>query len=112
MYTLFLDDERIPAFRTDRVIVVCRTFQAFCDTIRERGMPVEINFDHDLGEEKTGLDAVQWLLGHMVANNVQFPNGFSWFVHSQNPVGARNINQQMEHLTINLHRYQEAYQNE
>ena len=48
-----------------------------------------IDFDHDLGEGKTGYDIAKWLIEY---------NYFGKFrIHSMNPVGANNIRQLLKH---------------
>jgi len=48
-----------------------------------------IDFDHDLGEEKTGYDIAKWLVEY---------NYFGKFrIHSMNLVGANNIRQLLKH---------------
>ena len=47
-YNLYLDDIRTPK-KGDWVIV--RSFEDFVGTIVTKGLPNEISFDHDLGEE-------------------------------------------------------------
>lgn len=48
-----------------------------------------IDFDHDLGEGKTGYDIAKWLIEY---------NYFGKFrIHSMNPVGANNIRQLLNH---------------
>lgn len=87
-YKIFLDDERYPV-TTDWI--VCRNMVEFTQTIRDKGMPFYISFDHDLGEnEPTGYDIVKWLVemdldGHISIKDLEF------YVHSQNPVGKQNI---------------------
>ena len=41
-------------------------------------------FDHDLGEEKNGMDIAKW-----VSSNITVP--FLFYVHSANPAGRINI---------------------
>ena len=44
-----------------------------------------IDFDHDLGEDKSGYDIAKWLVEqHIIAN---------FRVHTMNPVGRQNIRQ-------------------
>jgi hypothetical protein len=80
-------------------------------TIENKGLPVEIAFDHDLGhehyqayhaaakpghgvidyssfKEKTGLDCAKWLIEHCNEKNLPFPK---YYVHSMNPIGKQNI---------------------
>lgn len=51
--------------------------------------PLVMDFDHDLGEGKTGYDIAKWLVEY---------NYFGKFrIHSMNPVGANNIRQLLKH---------------
>lgn len=85
MYKLYLDDERIPFF--DGWIIV-RNFEDFKNTILEKGLPKEISFDHDLGDEvPTGYDCVKWLVNHMKYDLRKVDIN----VHSANSVGKQNI---------------------
>lgn len=49
-----------------------------------------VDFDHDLGEKKTGYDIAKWL-----AEEYSWTASFR--VHSMNPVGANNIRQLLKH---------------
>jgi hypothetical protein len=87
MKKLYLDDIRIP--QTEGWDIV-RNYDDFVYWIRLNGVPDEVSFDHDLGEntEKTGYDAVKWLGHYCISENIPFPK---WNVHSANPVGKANI---------------------
>ncbi len=97
-YGLWLDDEREPdklfLSRVENVFVA----ESYEDAIfylanfreDERYEDLFIDFDHDLGEEKTGYDFAKFLLEKGVEIG-----GFS--VHSMNPVGAKNICDLLEH---------------
>lgn len=50
--------------------------------------PAFVCFDHDLGEEKTGLDCAKYLVNVCMTNNMPLP---AYTCHSSNPVGAQNI---------------------
>lgn len=50
--------------------------------------PTLICFDHDLGEEKTGMDCAKYLVEFCMNNNMKLPN---YTCHSSNPVGRENI---------------------
>lgn len=54
-------------------------------------MPITltIDFDHDLGEEKTGYDFAKWLIEQNYIGKFR--------IHSMNPVGASNIRQLLKH---------------
>jgi len=111
-YNLFLDDVRSPAgafihtsnpYYLDRVWIIVRSYDDFVKRIVDRGLPEIVSFDHDLADvhydpstwtegfvyhEKTGMDCAKWLVNHCLDTGKQFPK---WYVHSQNPVGGKNI---------------------
>jgi hypothetical protein len=115
-YYLFLDDERFPQDVTWVKLpphnwTIVRNYADFVRTIENKGLPVEIAFDHDLGhehyqayhtaakpghgvidyssfKEKTGLDCAKWLIEHCNEKNLPFPK---YYVHSMNPIGKQNI---------------------
>lgn len=92
-YTLFLDDERFPA-RVSAVgdFKIARTIAEAQEIIRQHGVPDFISFDHDLGDnEPTGYDFAKWLVDQHLNGNLNI-SSMGFYVHSQNPVGARNIN--------------------
>ena len=104
-YILFLDDIREPDWIFKDTInnkwVTVRNYDEFVKTITEKGLPVIIAFDHDLGaehympeikvedyKEKTGYDCAKWLVEYCSQNNLDLPQ---CFVHSFNPIGRENI---------------------
>jgi hypothetical protein len=72
-YKLFLDDERMVhnVYEDVSDFITARSFDEFKDVIRERGLPMFISFDHDLGEDKegnllpSGYDAAKWIVYDM-----------------------------------------------
>jgi hypothetical protein len=93
-YSLFIDDERDPGQRKPPVgnkWVIVRCMSDTIKYINSAGWPGFISFDHDLGyNEPTGHDIVKWI----IEQDLEFetlPTGFKFDVHSQNPVGAKNI---------------------
>jgi hypothetical protein len=112
---LYLDDhltptETIPGYNPWNVV---RNYNEFTEWILKNGIPDLISFDHDLAEEhitdyfnqfmingyqhpnydsykeKTGLDCAKWL-----CEKYCFPTNLELkqcAVHSDNPVGSRNI---------------------
>lgn len=95
-YTLFLDDERMPV---DEAAIICRNIDEFRKTIKERGIPSHIDFDHDLGNEDwrtTGFFCAKWLIDYMSLNDIKIPSGFTYSVHSQNPIGKERLIQFMD----------------
>lgn len=98
-YYLFLDDERYPGdFYQDKTVVIARSYDQFVEIINQRGeTPAHISFDHDLGQGATGADCAKYLLDAMQQGVIQVVP-IAWDVHSQNPVGAENIHNHMNHL--------------
>ncbi len=96
-YKLFIDDERFPP-RDGEMWDVVRTS---CDAVLHvalHGMPRHISFDHDLGGTDTSMKFIDWLIEAILDGHVQIPKDFSYYVHSQNPVGAQNIKYKMDAL--------------
>ncbi|KAJ31750.1 cyclic-phosphate processing receiver domain-containing protein [Sulfitobacter pontiacus] len=96
-YPLFIDDERDPPADRQQWRIG-RNLREVALIIKELGPPNFISFDHDLGEnEPTGYDIAKKLvagdLGELAGNDFErgLPTDFSFYVHSQNPVGAENI---------------------
>ena len=83
---LYLDDIRNPK---SEGWIVARSYKEFVDSISNHGLPEEISFDHDLGENsETGYDCAKWLCDYCWTNGLPIP---TWNVHSANPVGRDNI---------------------
>ena len=115
-YKLFLDDERYP---TDNSWVIARNFNDAVWYVENWGFPKFISFDHDLSIEhfddilmkefiggtleKTGYDFAKWLCNYIMDSKLSLPDGFDFYVHSQNFVGAKNINEFMQNF---LHNWQ------
>lgn len=111
MYNLFIDDDRYPQdckwapwHRTVFDWEIARNIHDVEMIILIDGPPMFISFDHDLGkDEKTGYDITKWLVDRDMDTKdpFYFPEGFDYSVHSQNPVGAKNIqmymNQYLKH---------------
>lgn len=88
-WKLFLDDERFPV---DSSWAIARTPSEAFVLIEKNGMPNEMSLDHDLGEGiPTGYDFVRMLSERLLDGEVILPDSFKYYVHSQNPVGKRNI---------------------
>ena len=94
-YRLFLDDERWPATHDNEggfgdFDYICRNVEGAEVLLIELGLPSFISFDHDLGEHtRTGYDYAHILVDWCLEENAK-PD-FKWYVHSQNPVGKKNI---------------------
>jgi hypothetical protein len=83
---LYLDDIRNPKSKGWTVV---RNYEEFVQYIDQNGLPDEISFDHDLGEDvKTGYDCAKWLCEYCWMNGIPIP---PYNVHSANPVGRDNI---------------------
>lgn len=94
---IYLDDIRNPKSEGWEII---RNFDDFVNLINEFGIPDEISFDHDLGEnEKTGYDCAKWLCEYCWTNGIPIP---AWNVHSANPVGRDNIVQLIQNYEKKL----------
>ena len=92
---LYLDDVRhCPKEIQDTyVVLTARDYYGAIDIIKfcvSTGTEMYIDFDHDLGEGKSGYDVAKYI----VENQVPVA---AYTVHSQNPVGAWNIHQLMSH---------------
>jgi len=86
-YKLFLDDERFPV---DDTFVIARSYDDAVQLFHLSGFPAYVSFDHDLGSKMTGFDFATFLINQDLDND-NMPDGFTWYVHSQNPVGSQNI---------------------
>ena len=114
-YYLFLDDERQiydvrwTSLPNDKPWIVARNYGEFVKTVLDLGLPSFVAFDHDLadfhykvsleendhpgsiynyGPEKTGMDAVKWLVDYCMVHKKKFP---PHVVHSLNLVAAERM---------------------
>lgn len=94
---LFLDDNRDPhddKFKnflphTDyETIHWVKNYTQFALYLEVHGLPHAISFDHDLGKEKSGKDAANFLVEYCMDNDEPLPE---FYAHTANPVGERNI---------------------
>lgn len=105
-YKLYLDDLRYPDL--DPNWRIARNYHDAVWMVTNYGAPYHISFDHDLGDvrvdmirngcphEFTGYDFAKWFCNWVMDNNVDLePIGFTYHVHSANPVGAENIHHYM-----------------
>ena len=90
---LFLDDRRDPPAGGGWTVV-----RSSAEAIRllATGDVTYISFDHDLGDEDTGMLVVDWL-DERASTDPSFPVP-AWRVHSANPVGAARIRAAMESI--------------
>lgn len=94
-YNLFLDDLRDPVNKDD---VIARNSSEAIAIVSALGMPDHISYDHDLSGEDTSIIFINWLTNQLIDKKLQFPDDFTFSVHSQNPVGAQNIKSKMQSL--------------
>ena len=123
-YHLFLDDTRQPKNVTwidlpPYAWVVVKSYDEFVRTIKTRGIPTTVSFDHDLADEhykeydaahtpgspsfgkiryellkeKTGMDCARYLAELCVEKNIPIP---LYYIHTKNPAGRQNIFSIME----------------
>ena len=91
---MYLDDIRTPTEKFDFVV---RSYDEAIAIIKKNGVPNYISFDHDLGVDKngnllkTGFDLAKWLIESDLDNIYTLPSNFKFKVHSQNPIGKKNI---------------------
>lgn len=94
MKKLYLDDLR--PLPNDSYFLV-RSYDEAVNYVKQNGIPNFISFDHDLGVNEndnllpSGYDFAKWLVEMDMENIFIFPNDFSFFVHSANPIGKTNI---------------------
>lgn len=88
---LFLDDERDPP-NDGKLWRVARSAQEGYFLLGRFGPASFISFDHDLGENTpTGYQFAKALCELDHAGASVFDDDFAFYVHSQNPVGKKNI---------------------
>ncbi len=88
-YKMFIDDERQPPGQASDWVIARSSDQAI-EIVLERGVPEFVSYDHDLGENDISLWFIYWLIDRYLEGDITtFPVNYT--VHSQNPVGAKNI---------------------
>ena len=88
-YRMFIDDERFPP-RDDTTWVIVRSSAEAINCVQQHGVPQFISYDHDLGGNDTSMKFITWLIDAYLDGHIKtFPVNYT--IHSQNPVGARNI---------------------
>lgn len=102
LYSLFIDDERIPErgyesdvpdgvalqyskleYSGDHNWIICRSSFEAIEYVKKYGPPTFISFDHDLGGNDTSREFLKWW-GYEWNEAVRFPD---FVVHSENVVG-------------------------
>ena len=94
-YKLFIDDERNPV--TNDWVIVRNSTEAI-HVVQTRGCPSEIAFDHDLGADDTSIVFINWFINQILDGWLEIPPDFKYNVHSQNPIGASNIESKMDQI--------------
>lgn len=87
---MFIDDERFPIEKEWVEWIIVRSYDEWVQIINELWFPKHVQFDHDLWEWLTWYDFAKYLVELDLKENV-FWSDFSFDVHSQNPVGKKNI---------------------
>jgi len=88
-YRMFIDDERFPP-RNETDWVIVRSSAEAIAFVQEIGVPQFISYDHDLGGDDTSMKFITWMIDAYLDKKISsFPVNYE--VHSQNPVGAKNI---------------------
>jgi len=82
---LFVDDVRKSP---DSSWEIARTYKEAIDALKS-GMVEVLSLDHDLGEDLTGYDIINWLERKVYHEEIEAPKEI--LVHSANPVGVNNI---------------------
>ena len=82
---LFVDDVRNSP---DASWEIARTYKEAVEML-ESGKVNVLSLDHDLGEDLTGYDIINWLERKIYHEEMEAPNKI--LVHSANPVGVNNI---------------------
>ena len=93
-YKLFLDDERFPVDPENWIIV--RNYFELVKVIAKMGPPSHVSFDHDLGQVTgNGLTCASALINFDM-DHWEGAWNKDYYVHSQNPVGKKNIEELIE----------------
>ena len=92
---LYLDDARhCPKEIQDAyVVLTARDYYGAIDIINfcvSANVDMYIDFDHDLGEDKSGYDVAKYIVENQIAIA-------GYRIHSMNPIGVFNMNQLLEH---------------
>ncbi|KGM36187.1 cyclic-phosphate processing receiver domain-containing protein [Inquilinus limosus] len=97
---LFLDDERPPPNDGNDWVIARTYFDAVAKTVEcwlAGDLLTYVSFDHDLGEGPNGAEFADFLVMNDVENNgALLPHDFTYYVHSQNPIGKANIEGKLE----------------
>lgn len=102
-WSMFIDDERVPGKDVSESVVIVRSSQEaidFCTAVKS--LPKNIMFDHDLGGDDTSMRFIRWMIDELYRDEPKYKlrTDFKFSVHSQNPVGAKNIKSLMDQLIL------------
>jgi|ERR1700722_5925717 len=110
-YGLFLDDDaltpgmedfRYPDKEHAHWFKIATSTTEAQTIVKEFGCPVLMDLDHDLGGDDTAMVFLKWLYE-------QYPNNYiTWFVHSRNPDGVKNIQSFMDGWNDSAREYERA----
>lgn len=92
-YRLFIDDERIANLAEDESMVIVRNYEEAVEVMASLGCPYYVSFDHDLGDNiPSGHEIAKWMVEQDINLEGEFfPEDFEFHIHSQNPIGKKNI---------------------
>lgn len=94
----FLDDERFPP-ENGEDWVIYRTGEELLADLEANGWPKGISFDHDLGDTViSGHDTVNEMIDMIGNAIITNPTNVQFKVHSENRVGAVNIEKALPDL--------------
>lgn len=85
-WKLYLDDLRDPPPAVGEPWTVARSSSEAIQLVEEKGLPMWMSLDHDLGGDDTSMVFLKWLAYEYQAEFIPL-----WFVHSANPIGKQNI---------------------
>lgn len=95
-WKLFIDDERFPPENQGGWVIARSSGEAIYFIVKY-GWPNRISFDHDLGGSDTAMFVVYWMAEEISSGRYKgsMPE---WYVHSQNPIGKKNIEGYLQSL--------------
>ena len=91
---IYIDDVRLPKnIPYGTKYVICQNYKTAIEALKKHisfGYKIIVDFDHDLGEDKSGYDIAKWIVQQGYSN-------MYFKIHSMNPVGAKNIRELLTH---------------
>lgn len=85
--------------------VIARSVKEAKHIVLSKGFPVMISFDHDLGDGENGYDFAKWIIDLILDGKYGLPENFSYYVHSMNPIGKKNIEELMHNFLLFWYKY-------